>query len=114
MWGTYAPGMSFACPTASCSSPSLLFSLYDGTANPVQPRTARGQGVRGKIANNPLLTLLGLGELSASPVVTTLQIQQFITTAFVLSEAQRRGAYQTYLKHRQQIVARWTRSRKEE
>ena len=85
----------------------LLFSLFDGAARPVEPRTTHWRGFRGKLAQSPLMTLLGFGDGAVSPTQTTLQIQQFIAGGYPLDQSQRETAEQTYLGFRRRLLLRW-------
>jgi hypothetical protein len=82
----------------------LLFSLYDGAAHPIPRSRPR---FRDKLAKNPLVVLLGLGDWAVAPTLTTLQIQQFITAGFPLDKAQRAAAEQMYLNFRHRLLSRW-------
>ena len=85
----------------------LLFSLFDGSAQPVEPRATHWIGLRGKLARSPVWALLGLGDGAASPTLTTLQIQQFISGGDPLDQRQRETAEQMYLDFRRRLVSRW-------
>jgi len=85
----------------------LLFSLFDGAAQPVEPRSTHWSGVRGKLARSPLLPLFGLGDRAISPAQTTLQIQMFIGGSYPLDPPQRQNVEDMYLDARRRIVERW-------
>lgn len=85
----------------------LLFSLFDGAGQAVEPRSTHWSGFRGKLARSPLLPLIGLGSRGASPTQTTLQIQAFIAGSYSLDQSQRQNVDDTYLDIRRRIVERW-------
>ena len=85
----------------------LLFSLYDGAAQPVEPRTTHWRGLRGKLARSPLLPLLGLGRRDMSFTQTNLQIQAFVSGSYTLDESLRQSVEDTYLNARHRIMKRW-------
>ena len=85
----------------------LLFSLFDGAAQSVEPRSTHWRGIRGKLAQSPLLPLLGFESRGISPTQTTLQIQLFLAGSSPLDESQRQNANDMYLDGRLRIVKRW-------
>ncbi len=84
----------------------LLFSAFDGAAEPITPRITHWRGVREKLGRSPLLVLLGLADRSMAPTLTTIQVQQFIPTAYRLDENHRREVTDVYLSLRKQLRRR--------
>lgn len=85
----------------------LLFSLFDGGARSVEPKSTHWTGLRGKLARSPLLTLIGQGHRTISQTQTTLQIQQFIGGNYPLDESQRQTADEVYVEFRRRLLERW-------
>jgi len=85
----------------------LLFSLFDGGARPVEPKSTHWTGLRGKLARSPLLALMGQGHRTVSQTQTTLQIQQFIGGNYPLDESQRQTADEVYVEFRRRLLQRW-------
>ncbi len=85
----------------------LLFSLFDGDARPVEPKSTHWTGLRGKLARSPLLALIGQGDRTISQTQTTLQIQQFIGGNHPLDESQRQMADEVYVEFRHRLLERW-------
>ena len=92
----------------------LLFSLFDGAAQPVEPRSTHWTGIRGKLARSPLLPLLGIGGRAASSTQTTLQIQVFVGSSYPLEQSHRQIVDDTYVNIRHRIVERWQTNIEEE
>ncbi|MBC8869146.1 MAG: exosortase U [Planctomycetes bacterium] len=92
----------------------LLFGLFDGAAQPIEPMSTNWPGIRGKLARSPLLPLLGLESRAITSTQTTLQIQVFVGSNYPLDQSQRQIVDDTYVDIRHRIVKRWQTDIREE
>ena len=89
----------------------LQFCLWDGVGRPVAPRASHWTGIWGKLAANPLVSLVNGAAPPVATSLSTMQVQQFLLSNGPLDDRRRELAREQFLRCRTKIYYQYLRDR---